>query len=54
VNETGKKFTHVIAPGAESLNEAEIKAALEKMQALKFHPRDDERNRFAMLATVGL
>ena len=50
VNETGKKFTHVIAPGAGSLNEAEIKAALEKMQALKFHPRDDERNRFAMLA----
>jgi len=50
VNETGKKFTHVIKPGAGSLNEAEIKAALEKMQALKFHPRDDEHNRFAMLA----
>ncbi len=50
VSETKKKFTHVVAPAAAGLSEKELKAAVDRMQLLKFHPRDDERNRLAMLA----
>lgn len=50
VEETGRKFTHIVPPGSASMSDKDIQAAVEKMQALKFHPRDDERNRLILLA----
>ncbi len=41
---TGKKFRTVLANHATNLSQAEIDAAVRKMQALKFYPRDDIEN----------
>lgn len=50
VEETGQRFTHLITQNSVGLTESELKSALDKMQALKFHPRDEERNRLALLS----
>ncbi|MEM7519062.1 MAG: Hsp70 family protein, partial [Planctomycetota bacterium] len=41
---TGAKFQTVIQGGADSLTEKELKAALKRMQGLKFYPREDLAN----------
>ncbi len=45
---TGQKVSTVIARHAQSLCEAEIAAAVEKMQALKTHPREVSANHFLL------
>ena len=49
VPDTGKKFTTVLTQHAESLSSKEIDAAVERMQQLKFYPRDDLANRHLVL-----
>ncbi|MBL8818079.1 MAG: molecular chaperone HscC [Planctomyces sp.] len=49
VQETGAKFSTVILQGTASLTSEQIRTALEKMQSLKFHPRDKEENRYILL-----
>jgi len=48
VVETGKKVTHVIARHARGLNPEQIARAVEEMQALKTHPREETVNRFLL------
>jgi molecular chaperone HscC len=44
VNATGETFRIVISSHAPHLDETAIAAAVQSMQALKFHPREDEVN----------
>lgn len=48
VVETGAKVSVVIAGQAAQLDEASLADAVRKMQALKFHPREDEANLHAL------
>lgn len=49
VPESGKKFSTVLTQNARSLGPREIEAAISRMQALKFYPRDDLNNRRLVL-----
>lgn len=49
VVKTGVKWQHVIVQSSVHLSEAQIADALQKMQLLKFHPRDQEENRYLLL-----
>ncbi|MDF1746090.1 MAG: molecular chaperone HscC, partial [Gimesia sp.] len=42
--ETGKKFMTVLTQHAKLNSRSEINAAVEKLQKLKFYPRDDVKN----------
>ncbi len=48
VVETGNKINHLITRHARGLNEKQIAAAVEAMQALKTHPREETVNRFLL------
>jgi molecular chaperone HscC len=45
---TKKKVSFVVTRYAKSLSEKEIAKALQQMQALKIHPRDETANRYAL------
>lgn len=49
IEATGKRFSLVLAQHAASLTEKEVTAAVEKMQNLKFYPRDDISNQRLVL-----
>jgi len=49
VPDTGRKFTAVLTQHAQSLDEDEIQEAVQRMQKLKFYPRDDIENRHLVL-----
>ena len=49
IPETGKRFNLVLAQHAKALTDREIKAAVEKMQDVKFYPRDDLQNQRLVL-----
>jgi molecular chaperone HscC len=42
---TGTRVTHVVSRYAKGLSAKEIKKAVERMQSLKHHPREEEENR---------
>ncbi|MFH1303119.1 MAG: Hsp70 family protein, partial [Planctomycetota bacterium] len=42
--ETGKKFSLVLTQYAKLSSANDLKAAVQKLQSLKFYPRDDARN----------
>lgn len=44
VEGSGEKFTTVLTNNAQDMTEAEVKAAVKKMQGVKFYPRDDIEN----------
>ncbi len=44
VPSTGRRFQTVITRHVKGLSEAEVRRAVEALQALKFYPRDDVRN----------
>jgi molecular chaperone HscC len=46
--ETKQKASHVVTRHAQTLSETEIRLALEAMQALKAHPREDAVNRLLL------
>jgi molecular chaperone HscC len=46
---TKRTVTHVIARHARGMTDAQVRAAVAAMAALKAHPRDDEVNRFLVL-----
>ncbi|TWU05172.1 Chaperone protein HscC [Symmachiella macrocystis] len=48
VLETGQMFSHVITQLAGELSPEEIEKTLQRMQALKTHPRDEEQNRYLL------
>ena len=48
VVETERKVSHLITRYARGLSERQIQEAVESMQALKTHPREDTVNRFLM------
>ncbi len=45
---TGKKISHVVTHYAKNLSPSEIKKAINDMQGLKLHPRDDAINQFVI------
>ncbi len=49
IPDTGKRFRTVLTNHAQDLTEREVKAAVEKMQQIKFYPRDDVENRRLVL-----
>jgi molecular chaperone HscC len=49
VPETGKKFNAVLTNNVSSMSEQEIKSALQRIQKLKFYPRDDIRQKNLLL-----
>lgn len=48
IEKTGVKKNLVITRHAKNLSKKELKKALQEMQALKIHPREDSRNRFVL------
>jgi molecular chaperone HscC len=54
VNATGEKASCVITKNAATLSDQQLKAALQQMSLLKFHPRDQEQNRYLLLASERL
>lgn len=46
--ETRKKATHIFTRHAKGLNQKQIQKAVEEMQALKIHPRDETTNRYLL------
>ena len=49
IPQTGKRFQLVLTQHAKSLTENEIRTAVEKMQSIKFFPRDDLQNQQLVL-----
>ena len=49
IPQTGKRFQLVLTQHAKSLTEKEISEAVEKMQQIKFYPRDDLQNQRLVL-----
>jgi len=43
VDETGRRFRTVLTHDVKGLDEGEVAAAVERLQTLKFYPRDDQR-----------
>ena len=48
VSATKKKFSHVVTQHARGLTKAQLAKAVEAMQALKAHPREEAENRFLL------
>ena len=48
VVETGKSFNHVVTRLAHAMTSEEIEEAVQKMQHLKTHPREESLNRFLL------
>lgn len=46
--ETKRKVTHVVTRYAKGLSKKEIARAIEKLQTLKTHPREEEENRYLL------
>jgi molecular chaperone HscC len=49
VPDLGRKFRTVLTNHVRGLSPAEIEEAVRRLQALKFYPRDDERNKRLLL-----
>jgi molecular chaperone HscC len=48
ISATKKKFNHVVTQHARGLNASQIAKAVEAMQGLKTHPREEAENRFLL------
>lgn len=49
VPESGRRFRTVLTNHAQGLSPEQIEAAVKKLQAIKFYPRDEERNKRLVL-----
>ena len=49
ISQTGKRFSLVLTQHAASLTESEVAEAVDRMQNLKFYPRDDLENKKLLL-----
>jgi molecular chaperone HscC len=49
IPETGRRFVTVLTNHARHMSEAEVAAAVERLRAVKFYPRDDVKNQRLLL-----